>query len=115
MSVNATMHCTTASTVGAETSIQCKPAFYSVAINGDSAALSPIPLPLTVRCSPTPQLLIGLKTLVEAMTLRSCLVKAPMNVARKEIKAMRRSPEAICIEPAKPEPPPRGGTSWSAD
>jgi hypothetical protein len=87
---------------------------YWVAINGDSAALAPFPLPVTVSCTPTPQLLVGLNTLQRARALQATLLTAPMHMVRKEVKAMCRSVEAVCIEPANPGRPTRGATLWSS-
>jgi hypothetical protein len=100
-------------TAGTETLTHGPRSWYWVAINGDSAAMAPYPLPITVNCTPTPQLLIGLKTFIEAKTLQSLLLPAPMKVARKELGAIRRNPEAVCIVPENPEPPTRGATFWS--
>jgi hypothetical protein len=104
----------TVPTAGTEMSTPRSRNLYWVAINGASAAMAPYPLPVTVMCTPTPELLIGQETLQQAMTLQSILLTAPMMAVRKEIKALRRSPEAVCIESPNPQPPTRGATIWSA-
>jgi hypothetical protein len=88
---------------------------YWVAINGASAALTAFPLPLTVKCYPTPQLLVGLETLQEARSFQTLALTAPIRVVRKEIEAMRRNPKAVCIAPPNPQPPTRGSTTWSSN
>ncbi len=103
----------TVPTAGTEMSAPRSHNLYWVAINGASVAMAPYPLPVSLMCTPTPQLLIGQKTLQQAMTLQSILLTAHMKVVRKKIKAMRRSPEAVCIEPPNPQPPTRGATIWS--
>jgi hypothetical protein len=88
---------------------------YWVAINGGSAALAPFALPLTVKCYPTPQLLIGLESFQEARAFQSLALTAPIRVVRKKIEAMRRNPKAACIAPPNPQPPTRGSTIWSSN
>jgi hypothetical protein len=57
--------------------------YYWITINGTSAAMSPISLPITVKCSPTPQVLIGFDDQGEAMTTRRILLTAPIPEARE--------------------------------
>ena len=88
---------------------------YWVAINGASAAVTPFPLPLTLKCCPTPELLIGFETLYEARSFQTLALTAPMRVVRKKIEAMRRNPKAVFIAPPNPQPPTRGSTTWSSN
>jgi len=88
---------------------------YWVAINGASAGMTPIPLPVTVMCTPTPELLIGLPTFERAERLQSLLLNAPLKIVRKEIEAQRNSKDAVIISPAHPQPQTRGATTWTAN
>jgi hypothetical protein len=88
---------------------------YWVAINGGSASVTPFPLPLTVKCFPTPQLLIGFETSQEARSFQTLALTAPIRVVRKEIDLMRQNPKVVCIAPPKPQPPTRGSTNWSSN
>ena len=88
---------------------------YWVAINGASAAVTSFPLPLTLKCCPTPELLIGFENLYEARSFQTLALTAPMRVVRKKIEAMRRNPKAVFIAPPNPQPPTRGSTTWSSN
>ena len=86
--------------------------YYWIAVNGASAAMTPYPLPRTVRCIPTPQLLIGFKRLNHAKTFQSIALNAPLPIVRKELKLLKKHRDAVLIEPNNPEPPTTGPTLW---
>jgi hypothetical protein len=88
---------------------------FWLAVNGDSAAVCPHPLPVQrVQCSPRPQLLLGFRTRVQAIELQSFILSASLNEARKRLKALAGDPEVVSIVPNDPEPPTRGSTIWTA-
>jgi hypothetical protein len=87
---------------------------YWLAVNGDSAAVSPYPLS-RVQCSPRPQLLLGFKTRDKAFELQSFILNAPLKDVQERLMALARDPEVVSIVPRNPEPPTRGATIWTAD
>jgi len=86
---------------------------YWLAINGDTVVVSPFPLPSFVKCTPTPQLLVGFETRQEAITLQQILLTAPEDIVNKELVALLQVPYAWRFAPDNPEPPTSGATHWS--
>lgn len=86
---------------------------YWLAVNADSAAVSPYPLS-RVRCSPRPQLLLGFRTRDQAFEIQSFVLNASLKEVRKKLEALSQDPEVVSIVPNDPEPPTRGPTTWTA-
>lgn len=93
--------------------------FYWLAINGASVAASSIPLPVTVRVSPTPEQLIGFRSREEQVAAQQFFLNAPIKeVSRymnEELLDKIKSGEVAYTKPDKPEPPTTGATLWQLD
>jgi hypothetical protein len=89
--------------------------YYWIAINGASAAMSPMAMPKTVKVIPTPQHLIGFSDYEMAKAAQHILLTAPVSQIIAELNALlRRSPQHKVedIHPEHPEPPTHGPTMW---
>jgi hypothetical protein len=85
---------------------------YWIAVNGASAAMASYPLPMTVKCIPVPELLIGFGNQKQARAFQNILLTAPLQIARKELNSLRRHRDAVFIQPDNPEPPTKAVTVW---
>lgn len=93
--------------------------FYWLAINGASCAASGVPLPPTVRVTPTPEQLIGFRSREEHLATKKFLMTASIadveRFMREEMSRRVKNGEVAYIRPASPEPPTRGITMWLSD
>lgn len=91
--------------------------YYWVAANGASAAMSSIPLPVTLEVSPVPEQLFGFRDFVEARQFQQFLLTAPMPrikwMLRVEMPMAISSGHIKYIRPPNPERPSRAGTMWA--
>jgi hypothetical protein len=85
---------------------------YWIAVNGASAAMSPMPMRMNVKVTPTPQQLLGFDSYEAAKEFQSILLTAPIPTVKRELVALRRRNGAVFITPDNPEPPTRGATMW---
>jgi hypothetical protein len=93
-----------------------QPEYWWLAVNRSSVTACFLPMPRTVRVSPTPQQLIGFPTQEEQLAVRKFLLSAPMGeVARfmkEKLLPRVQSGEVAYIRPENPEPPTKGQTAW---
>jgi hypothetical protein len=87
---------------------------YWVALNKGSVAISPSPLPLTVKCFPTPQLLFGLETLQEAKQLESIALTASVPTILKKFREAHPDAGDVTGRVFRNSEPPTGSVAWSA-
>lgn len=91
-------------------------AYYWIAINGSSVALSPYALPVTVNVNPIPQLLVGFRTLEAAREQHDFLLTAPIGKVRQRIDSLlakaSRGGEIVTVRPTNPPQPPQSETIW---
>ncbi len=88
-------------------------AYYWIAINGPSAALSPIPAPLArLSVSPVPEQLIGLPTLEEASEVQQACLNAPIEEVDKLMRERFQRADVGKVGMLTPEPPTSGPTVW---
>jgi hypothetical protein len=90
--------------------------YYWVAINGASAAVSSLPMPITVEVSPRPEGLIGYRTKEEQLERQKFFLTAPIKEVNDYMKfelgkEVARN-EVVVIQPEKPERPTKGATFW---
>jgi hypothetical protein len=85
--------------------------YYWIAINGASAALSPYPLPTKVKCTPTPQVLIGIEDGAEARKIQRILLTAPLPTVRQQIETLRKRTDVVYRKMDFPQRPSEV-TSW---
>jgi hypothetical protein len=88
--------------------------YWWIAINGASAAMSPMPMPQTLRVVPTPQQLIGFENYKAAKVFQTTLLTAPIPEVKRELMALRVTGDAVFINPDNPAPPTKGATMWFA-
>lgn len=79
--------------------------------------MSSAPLPTSVKVFPTPELLVGFRTLEEAQETQALILAAPevdVLAKLKELGERSRLGEVVTITPEKPEPPVErwGHTIW---
>ena len=90
--------------------------YFWLAINGASVTGSSIPLPVTVRVRPTPELLIGFRSKAEQVAAQRFLLTAPIKTIGKfmkdEMPRKVKTGEVVCIRPENPKPPTGGTTIW---
>jgi hypothetical protein len=85
--------------------------YYWIAVNGASAAMSPVPLPKSVKCSPTPQVLIGIEDQAEARKVQKTLLTAPIPEVREQIETLRTRKDVVYRKMDFPQMPSEA-TSW---
>jgi hypothetical protein len=91
--------------------------YYWIAINGGSCALSVTPMRVFPTVNPTPQNLIGFRTLEEAQEAQHFLLTASIPDCERRISELllrAQSGEIIIVVPEDPEPPVNPGepTLW---
>lgn len=83
--------------------------YYWIAVNGASAAASPLPLGDNPTVSPTPEQLIGFTTQQEQLAVQKKLLTAPIEEVTaymtQTLRAKCAKGEIRYIRPANPEPP----------
>jgi hypothetical protein len=86
--------------------------YYWVANNGASSALCGFPAsPPHIRCSPTPNQLIGYTTWERAREAQPFFLNAPIAEVRKYELPL----DCASVRPHNPEPPTHGPTMWMVD
>jgi hypothetical protein len=86
--------------------------YHWIAVNGASAALSPFPLPTKVKCTPTPQVLIGIEDGAEARKIQRVLLTAPLPTVRQQIETLRKRTDVVYRRMDFPQRPSEF-MSWS--
>ena len=93
--------------------------YFWLAITGASVTASSMPLPKSVRVSPTPELLIGYRSINAQVAAQRFFLTAPIKTIDKFIKHEMprkiKTRELVCIKPEKPKLPTRGRTIWESD
>ena len=92
--------------------------YFWLAINGASVTASSMPLPMTVRVRPTPELLIGFRSEAAQIAAQRFFLTAPIKTIDKfmkhEMPRKIKAGELVCIKPNKPKPPTKGRTVWES-
>jgi len=92
--------------------------YFWLAINGASVTASGMPLPMTVRVRPTPELLIGFRSEAAQIAAQRFFLTAPIKTIdtfmKHEMPRKIRAGELVCIKPNKPKPPTKGRTVWES-
>jgi hypothetical protein len=86
--------------------------YYWIAINGPSAAMTPIPFPDSVVCSPRPEVLVGIRDHAEAKRVQRLLLTAPIDEARREVERLEHSRDVVFRRVDSPQGP-GASTEWS--
>jgi hypothetical protein len=79
--------------------------YFWIAVNGASAALSPYPLPTKVKCTPRPQVLIGIEDGAEARAIQRVLLTAPLPQVKEQIETLRKRKDIIYRQMDFPQRP----------
>lgn len=94
-----------------------KQEWWWVAVNGETAALSPIASETPPLIQPTPEQLLGYRTLDEAKAAQQFLLTAPVSdiyrsMVGGDLAKRIKAGEISYFLPKKPELPTKGPTQW---